>query len=194
MKKSLLTTVTVLFMSFTLLMGQETKPNAVTLSYGVASTDEIMSIWGDVFGSIVGYSREEVKTSGVIILNYNRDIAKLWSIGGGLAYEQSVGNAYILGNKVGKDNRYYLTIALEGRINYLKKPIFNLYSGLGLGYTIAKGTITYDDKSPDTKQDFSHVNYQITAVGFRVGKDLAGVAEVGFGYKGIANIGVSYRF
>lgn len=194
MKKSLLSTVAVLFLSFSLLMGQETKPNAVALTYGVGTTDEIMGLWGDIFGSIVGYSRNDIKVTGAFILNYNRDVAKLWSIGGSLAYEQSVGDAYILGVNEGKDNRYYLTIALEGRINYLKKPIFNLYSGLGLGYTIAKGTITYDDKSPDTKQDFSHINYQITAVGFRVGKDLAGVAEVGFGYKGIANIGVSYRF
>ena len=37
-------------------------------------------------------------------------------------------------------------------------------------------------------------NFQVNAVGFRVGKALAATLELGVGYKGSANLGVSYQF
>jgi len=39
-----------------------------------------------------------------------------------------------------------------------------------------------------------HFTFQVNAVGVRVGKAIAGVVEVGIGYKGILNLGFSYQF
>ncbi len=194
MKKILLSTFILLAMNISLLQAQEEKTNTVSLSYGVASTDDFVDLFGNIFTSIVGLTTNSGVSSGAISLNYSRNVNKMLQLGGTFAYQQSTADAYIFGSYVGKDNRYYLTIALEGRIVYLTKPIFKLYSGAGVGYTIAKGEIQRSDKQPNTTEDFSHFNFQVTGVGFRVGKDLAGIAEVGFGYKGIVNAGVSYRF
>jgi hypothetical protein len=56
-----------------------------------------------------------------------------------------------------------------------------MYSGIGLAYFT---TGEYD----------TNFSFQGTALGFRVGKKLAAYAELGFGYKGIAQIGASYQF
>jgi hypothetical protein len=56
-----------------------------------------------------------------------------------------------------------------------------MYSGIGLAY------FTSDEYD-------TNFSFQATALGFRVGKKLAAFAELGFGYKGIAQIGASYQF
>ncbi len=43
-----------------------------------------------------------------------------------------------------------------------------------------------------TKDSF--FNFQLNAVGIRVGKTLASFIEFGFGYKGLINLGVSAQF
>uniref|UniRef100_UPI0030D94E9C hypothetical protein n=1 Tax=Maribacter arcticus TaxID=561365 RepID=UPI0030D94E9C len=40
----------------------------------------------------------------------------------------------------------------------------------------------------------TNLSFQINALGFRVGKKLAAYAELGFGYKGMAQLGASYQF
>jgi len=39
-----------------------------------------------------------------------------------------------------------------------------------------------------------YFNFQVNALVFRFGYKLAGIIEFGNGYKGIANIGLSYQF
>ena len=56
-----------------------------------------------------------------------------------------------------------------------------MYSGIGLAYV-------------STDEFNNNFSFQATALGFRVGKKLAAFAELGFGYKGIAQIGASYQF
>ncbi|MFT6797792.1 MAG: hypothetical protein ACJART_002946, partial [Maribacter sp.] len=74
-----------------------------------------------------------------------------------------------------------ITIAIETDYRYISKPSFQMYSGIGLAYFT---TGEYD----------TNFSFQGTALGFRVGKKLAAYAELGFGYKGIAQIGASYQF
>ncbi len=72
-----------------------------------------------------------------------------------------------------------------------------MYSGVGLGLALVKSDfalgpdLMLKGKNGESTQYFTG---QLTAVGFRVGKTLAGFAELGFGYKGIVNAGLSYQF
>ena len=74
-----------------------------------------------------------------------------------------------------------ITIAVESDYRYISKDSFQMYSGLGLAYFTAD-------------QYTTNFSFQISALGFRVGKNLAAYAELGFGYKGIVHFGASYQF
>lgn len=97
----------------------------------------------------------------------------------------------------GRDSSTAYTIAVETDYRYISKPVFQMYSGVGLGLAIVKTDFTLGPdlmlkgKNGESTQYFTG---QLTALGFRVGKTLAGFAELGFGYKGIVNAGLSYQF
>ncbi|MCK4288204.1 MAG: hypothetical protein KAW86_03280, partial [Bacteroidales bacterium] len=61
------------------------------------------------------------------------------------------------------------------------------------GYTFRKDTYKPDIGQEQTN-NINHFNFQITAVGVRLGKSLGGFMELGFGYKGLLNFGLSYQF
>jgi hypothetical protein len=67
--------------------------------------------------------------------------------------------------------------------------------GITAGYD---AIISYDIKDKDTLDGKGYsnriTNFQITAVGVRLGKSLGGFMELGFGYKGLLNFGLSYQF
>jgi hypothetical protein len=56
-----------------------------------------------------------------------------------------------------------------------------MYSGVGLAY------FTSDEYN-------TNLSFQVNALGFRVGKKLAAYAELGFGYRGMINVGASLQF
>tara|TARA_R110002050_G_scaffold56512_3_gene127088 strand:- start:40298 stop:40468 length:171 start_codon:yes stop_codon:yes gene_type:complete len=56
-----------------------------------------------------------------------------------------------------------------------------MYLGLGLTYFTADHYKT-------------NFNFQLSALGFRIGKTVAAFAELGFGYKGIIIVGASFQF
>ena len=83
------------------------------------------------------------------------------------------------------------TVALELKGIYINNKYFQLYGLLGLGAR----WLTLTTETPSGLGYHSVVgNIQITPVGLRVGNALGAFAEFGFGYKGLMNTGVTYRF
>ncbi|AIZ42936.1 hypothetical protein [Cellulophaga baltica] len=73
------------------------------------------------------------------------------------------------------------SIAIEADYRYISNPKFQMYSGLGIAYF--------------TSEAFeSNISYQLTGLGFRVGRKVAAFAELGFGYKGSFALGASWQF
>lgn len=75
----------------------------------------------------------------------------------------------------------------------------NLYSGLNVAYTMRSSSGQYfTDASLETVEPFtsrgSWANGHLTLLGFRAGNALGVNVELGFGYRGILNGGVSFRF
>ena len=83
-------------------------------------------------------------------------------------------------------SRIQPTIAMEYVFNYVYRPIWQLYTSLGLGTTITKIHQSKLSNSIDFNMHFS-------PLGLRVGKDVGGFIELGFGYKGFLNAGISVR-
>ena len=83
------------------------------------------------------------------------------------------------------------TVGVGTDYRYISRNIFQMYSGVSVAYTSENVKSSGSYNSPDTN---GFVNYQFNVLGFRVGKKFAGFAELGYGYKGIINAGVSYQF
>lgn len=86
----------------------------------------------------------------------------------------------------------YHTIAGELQFNYIAKPYFRLYSGLGLGLT--NYTEKYRPTTGNTETNSAtHFNFQVTPIGLKVGNAIGFFGEVGFGYKGVICVGLYTR-
>ncbi len=65
--------------------------------------------------------------------------------------------------------------------------ITQIYAGAAIAYTLN------NYKTNSQSANIPHFNFQLTPLGVRVGKKLAGFFELGFGYKGILILGISYQ-
>lgn len=128
---------------------------------------------------------EDTESSGVFNLGYKYAIKNRFMIGANISYEElkaTTNFSNIFGSSDPTIDEFSnITIAIETDYRYISKPSFQMYSGIGLAYFT---TGEYD----------TNFSFQGTALGFRIGKKLAAYAELGFGYKGIAQIGASYQF
>ncbi|WP_026629251.1 hypothetical protein [Dyadobacter alkalitolerans] len=81
--------------------------------------------------------------------------------------------------------------AFETKFTYVDQPLVQLYAITGMGILIVK---TKDQRIPNASKTYGWPTCQLTPIGVRIGKKFAGFAEIGYGYKGIVNFGVSARF
>ena len=90
---------------------------------------------------------------------------------------------------MGRNTNHVITLLPTVRFSYLNKQYVTLYSEIALG-------ITYNYQRQYGKTVESQVlpAWQTTLIGVSAGKDLYGFAELGSGLRGIAIIGIGYRF
>ena len=83
--------------------------------------------------------------------------------------------------------------------SWYNRPSHNWYSGLSLGTVNvnAKATVTLGNGlAPEFTSASSGLAYHITAVGYHgnIGKNFGLYSELGFGYNGLLNAGLTYSF
>lgn len=176
------------------MVAQGNRNSEISASYGVISTDDIANIFGEIITSIAGYKTKNPTYTGIINVGYRNLINKRWLIGLTVSYEKSKAEAYVLDSKIGTEKNTYYTLAAEANYQYICGSMFQMYSGFGIGFTQASATLLRTDNNPDTNDKNNHINFQFTLAGIRVGKTIGAFGELGFGYKGIVNGGVSFRF
>jgi len=90
------------------------------------------------------------------------------------------------------------TIALEVYYVYTFRKYVEVYTFIGAGpafttvITVTNPTLYTPGNTITTSSDGLKAQY--TPIGVRVGGRLGGFAELGFGYKGLINAGISYKF
>tara|TARA_B110000967_G_C18694426_1_gene464690 strand:+ start:139 stop:762 length:624 start_codon:yes stop_codon:yes gene_type:complete len=179
----------------------------INVSLGVATFEDFRVAIDDVISSIVTtvVSGQELthsdggRLTGYTI-HYSYAVKDRWMLGASLAY-QTVNRKLFLDNKEsGKSSSAVYSFGVETNYRYISNPIFQMYSGLGAGYAFGKSSFTLEDTNLEfkdkNKTDYkiNYFTFHVTALGFRVGKKLEAFAEIGFGYKGILNGGISYQF
>lgn len=93
-------------------------------------------------------------------------------------------------------NRTYYTIAPEMEFVYVNRRWFRFYALFGAGVALVKEQYDYyqGGSNPENKTNSVSPNMQITPLGLGFGGRLKGNIEVGLGYKGLLNCGISYNF
>jgi hypothetical protein len=137
----------------------------------------------------MGYLHEELVAAPALTVYYRYHASRLISVGGDFAYQKFDRELYFLDEPVSKNSINYYTFMGRVDFNYVRTRLLRMYSGVALGFYHAS------ESGEKIKDDsVTEVGLQVNAVGLRVGKQLAGYLELGFGFNGILAAGITYEF
>jgi hypothetical protein len=195
MKKRLLLSVLASFTFISTLYAQEKGKNEISASVGFATSTDLANLFTDIITS--GFTGGQIttsnmKTSPSFGITYRHAVADRWMINADGYFQRMSQDLFLAGKSDGKMEYTYITIGLGTDYRYISTNSFQMYSGIAVGYTLEN--LKYTGNSGNLPDSERFINYHLTAAGFRVGKQFAAFAELGFGYKGIANAGLSYQF
>lgn len=188
----------VLILSISTTKAQEKGTSEISIGYGVGTNNQIVDAFGEIFTypvtlGTIKYSDE--KSSNGIHIGYKYAVIDKLMVGATVTYEKNSKTVNANDTKIGSETENIYTFAIEGNYRYVSKESFQMYSGLGLGYTNSAQKFDSTDTNVANRNDNTgNFNFQVTAVGFRFGKKIAFFTELGLGYKGILSAGLSYQF
>ena len=139
------------------------------------------------------YTRKEALSRGALFISFSANISEKITSGAALGLDKVSGDIFVDNQHIGSLNRYLYTLAIETDFIIIKKENFQFYTIIGGGYSL--GQDKYSSDAGEKKSGFiGFPVFQLSPLGLRFGNKLAFVAEFGFGYKGIVNLGLSYKF
>lgn len=121
---------------------------------------------------------------------YQRHFNRWTSAGVTGSWAGSRKTMYVRGARYDEVERRLLTLMAEGRLHWLRKPAVGLYSGLALGVFQMSDDLASLPKSDDLTGPGIHV----ILLGVRAGRDVGGFLELGAGFNGFLEAGISGRF
>ncbi len=160
------------------------------LSAGILSSNVFIDTTADLLTGILTFGQSNSKTRYIPALNavFKYAVMDNWFVNAGFTYEY-VKKQLLNNNGVVLDDQIhnYYNFAIGTEYHYVNSDIIQMYSGAAIAYTL------HMYESNKGSNNLSYVNFQLDAFGLRVGKSLAGFMELGFGYKGILILGISYQ-
>jgi len=169
-------------------------------SYGINSFQQSLQ------GGIGGGSEVTEITSATpnLFLTYRYYLSNRFAIGITIGTQQFTTASYDpyytgVSNLPYKTDAYnYTTVTAEFLYNYLNRHWVRLYTYIGVGCSFYKKNI-WEYSGPNnapwtnTSGNQAAFNMQYVPIAISVGGRLSGFAELGIGYKGFLNAGISYR-
>lgn len=168
----------------------------ISASYGMVTVDQIADIFAQVLVVVLTLGNFEMDNqdySGAWFLTYKYGVSYRLDLGLTAGLDRVKGNLLWDDELQGTFRQGHYTTAAEMTYRWVKKDLFTLYSGLGLGYTFTS-IITDPIAGESEKTNSGHATGQMNLLGLRIGKKFGVFTEFGFGYKGIINLGASYKF
>jgi len=173
---------------------------------GLFNDNQIFSITGDILGTVltlgqaVQPDRYWALTPSV---GYRCWFNKWVGMGVHLAFDKNSVKAIQVNdiNTTADDkwlfwNRYFYTIALDFNWNYMNKRYCQLYGNIGMGATLVQFVPFSDNKTANSDEhlkQFPFFNMHLSPIGVRFGQTVGFFAEIGWGYKGFLNAGISVK-
>ena len=180
-----------LFFLLSNLSYSQQKKNEIYGSYGLASVQEISSILNDIIIlPFVGGDFTIKSRVGPFIAGYKRNLSDHFTVGISGSYTSFDKEYTILNSndlKFTVENTFITALA-DANFTYNPGNIVQLYSGLSAGVS------SFQQKDSIETDNSTITAFQVNAIGIRAGKNIAAFLELGFGYKGIINGGLSIKF
>lgn len=173
---------------------QEKGTSDLSASVGFETSTELSELFSDiVVTSLTGgqYRTDNTSASPTFGITYRYAIKNRWMIHADGFFQKISKDVYDGDIKTGDLENSYFTVGFGTDYRYISKGIFQMYSGVAIAYTSESVDYTGPGEANDGDSFF---NYQVNALGFRVGNAFAAFSEIGFGYRGILNAGLSYQF
>ncbi len=175
---------------------QEKGTKQINLSVGTLSSNDFVRALGFVATSPIvsinkkyGYTEENDYKTPIVNLTFKYAIIDNLFLDADYSFQKTRKKSLKDDVIMGYSSDDYHSFGFGAEYHFLNKKIVQLYSGLSLGCTFQNNYSDFYKSENDL--DF---NFHLNAIGVRVGKKIAGTAELGFGYKGLINLGVSYQF
>jgi hypothetical protein len=169
------------------------KPNEAFVSVGTGPFVFVVEEMADIFGMVLtlGAMRVEAEESSPqLMVGYQHRLNRFFGAGVAGSWASKSATVYLANQNLGEVRTTMTTLVLEGRGHWLSRPMWDLYSGLGLGFALRNEEWKHADKD-DTKTEAA---LHLTYLGVRVGGDVGGFLEVGGAHNSILAAGLSARF
>ncbi|MCM5664137.1 hypothetical protein [Galbibacter mesophilus] len=187
--KKLVTLAVVTLFVFTA-NAQQQGTQDLSLTAGFFTSNEILNIFEE---TISGSTFSNASTTPAIGLTYKYAIKDNWFFFADGVYQSITEDVNENNVKIGDVSHNFFAVGFGTEYHYIARDWFQMYSGGSIAY--ASQNSDYTTSSPNYEDESDGLfNYQINALGFRFGRSFAGVLELGFGYKGVVNAGISYQF
>jgi hypothetical protein len=210
------------FLSITITTGianaQDVGSHEISIAAGYGTSDQYFDGVTPIFMQGATNKYTNSFASGAWFLNYKGYISPEVTVGFTASFEQEKGDWGVPMDEssdkypLGVFNRVAYTLAPEVSVKYREDNGARIYATFGIGLTTEKekdifqaayyanaishynytGTLTGTETTIANNR--VHLNGYFSPFGFRFGNKLGGYFELGIGYKGIINGGISYRF
>lgn len=196
MKKSIIVFTIFLTFSTIVVNAQETSKHEINLTYSDGIPMSLAEGFSDALSStMLGQkTNSKTKSSGNFGLGYRNQITERIRVGGDIAFQEVQIEKNDKNNKsIRKGTSRYLMVMPTISFSYIKTDWLDFYGSAAAGIIMDKYTQTEPNKG-SVKSNNTDFAFQVNPAGIRVGKKIGVFAEVGFGYRGIINAGLNYKF
>ncbi len=175
----------------------QTRRHDLSVSYGLVTIDQVADVLEDLLLIVItigSFYKSEMDFTGAPFLTYHFAPKSRFGFGLAVGGYQTTGTLLnnITETPVGPFKETNYIGALEIDYRWVMKRGFQLYSGAGFGARIRKGT--YTNVSETATDTTTLPTFHINALGLRFGNNIGFFAELGAGYKGVINLGLSAQF
>jgi hypothetical protein len=193
MKSRLLTTVIAYLFFSTSTFSQTPDREELQISFGPLArnqiaTDILLNMGRTLLREPIRKVAFSKKVSATYRYQTNKKLAV--SVNAGLGWGDA-SKKYPFAERFNYRHKSYM-LSFEAKFNYLSKPNIELYYFAGGGSVIVRERRL--DRPTNQYETFMYPTFQVTPFGVRAGKQTGIFAEIGYGYKGIINMGLSSRF
>ena len=169
----------------------------VRLSYGMTTVYEIaLTALANTSSAFIipldSAYRISVNGYGAFAFQYQYRVSRLIQVGALLTYNPGSCDIRYDNGTTSYSSTMFLSFMPRIDFNYLRRPYFTMYSGIALGITYVSFRNNYSNQADDISSGLGF-GFQLNGIGFRVGKDIGGFVEIGYGCQGLINLGVSAR-
>lgn len=164
-------------------------PHELSLSYGFIPSRLV----GASVAKVLTFNDASLKAVGPIGIKYTYNLNNRFNAGLNLSYTKITSRE--TNDQQGGDielRSSFYTFMPEFNLYLSKRGRVEIYSGLAAGISLLNQKSDY--KYADPVEGEVCFAYQITALALRGTSVTAPFAELGYGYKGVLNVGVSRRF